>query len=829
MGNGASASQPSSPRREPSPRKDASPRKSNNSPAQPSPRRQVSEANQSTKPDRQNQRSDGQKGSDRQKGADARQQAVLDHHKKVTAAHARREQHEAARSGDTTPRNNDSLTHGAPKHAGGGAGGAGGGRRQAPVPANMTSPDQVVFETFTNSKGKEFICAYLAGKRYYLDSWHSQEWQPFPDRWYQEGSLRPLDDNQVQENYTSQSTYSQASSGQAGPAGRPQNRDDREGFLKHPKRGRVETYLMEEKRYVHFFFDKFSGNWLRLPVGWELHHPLIKNMVQHVEEALPKWKDPGDILAMLRVCNYNPDETIGTYLHLEGDEWLVPPKSTQSMSDGETLLDSLKQKVKKMEMELNDEKRQRKSAEKQLADLQEKFSGLSAEAGIARTQVEAMQTSRPRTAQRPKTPVTKKQAAKAVDTFDPAQLDELTSIAQQLHKAHTHLKMTVTSQVGAMKQLIVETVKGVKEIKNSESGSQAELDEIRALYQKEALQKRLLYNQLQELRGNIRVFCRPRKDTRCGTCFKFPSEQDIIVTNSEGSKKSFSFDKVYSTEATQEEVFKDTSPIIASCVDGYNVCLMAYGQTGSGKTYTMMGPDNNPGINIRAITELLKLCGERTETKSYTLKVSMVEIYNETLQDLLTEDVKTLELSMVGNMVRIPDITEMTVESVKDVKKIMELGDKNRSVAETKMNSTSSRSHLLLRIAVCGTDKVSGAVSNGVLTLCDLAGSERIGKTEAQGQRLVEAAAINKSLSALGQVFTALRSSQLHIPYRNSKLTQILRPCLGGDAKACVFVNVSPDVKNYPETCNTLEFGSNARQVALGQAKQNVRKAPGGP
>ncbi|KAL8595184.1 hypothetical protein ACOMHN_013857 [Nucella lapillus] len=479
-------------------------------------------------------------------------------------------------------------------------------------------------------------------------------------------------------------------------------------------------------------------------------------------------------------------------------------------------------------MELKDEKRQRMTAEKQLAELQEGYSRLTAEAGIARTQVEAMQTSRPKTAQRPKTPVSKKPPT-AAEMFDPEQLEALTTSAQSLHKSHALLRMTITSQFDVMKQLIAETAGAVKDIRNSDAGSQQELEEIRALYQREALQRRLLYNQLQELRGNIRVFCRPRKDPRCGSCLKFPSEQDIMVTNAEGSKKTFSFDKVYTTESTQEEVFHDTNPIIASCVDGYNVCLMAYGQTGSGKTFTMMGPDNNPGINVRAVSELLKVCGGRSETKTYTLNVSMVEIYNETVQDLLTTSAKTLEIHTVGNMVRIPDMTEMPVACLKDVKEVMELGDKNRTVAETKMNSTSSRSHLLLRIAVSGTDKVSGAVSNGVLTLCDLAGSERIGKTEASGQRLVEAAAINKSLSALGQVFTALRSSQLHVPYRNSKLTQILRPCLGGDAKACLFVNVSPDVKNFAETCNTLDFGSNARQVALGQAKQNIRKAPGGP
>ncbi|CAG5133085.1 unnamed protein product [Candidula unifasciata] len=566
--------------------------------------------------------------------------------------------------------------------------------RSSPMRRNDLQDENVTFETFTHNNGREFICANRNGIRYYLDDWHSKDWQPFPERWYSEGKLSPLDDNY--------NTSKNSSQNNLGGAGGKQERDDREGFLTHPRRGRIETYLMVEKRYVHYFFDRTSGKWLHLPIGWELHHELVKQMVDYVEEALPNWKDRADILALLRVCNYSPDECIGTYLLLEGDEWLKPKRTSKDAEADENKdhkIEELTQKLKNLESELELERKARLEAEKQL----------------------------------------------------------------------------------------------------------------------------------QELRGNIRVFCRPRRDDRAQSCLKFPSDQDIWVTNSDGARKTFTFDKVYTLEATQEQIFADTQPIVTSCVDGYNVCLLAYGQTGSGKTFTMMGPENNPGINIRAISELLKICEERRETKTYTLKISMVEIYNETVQDLLTDDAKTLEIQIIGNIVKIPNITEVPVNHVKDIKRVMQQGDSNRKTASTKMNSSSSRSHLVLMLTVEGEDKVTGAISKGVLTLCDLAGSERISKSEATGQRLVEAAAINKSLSALGQVFSALRESQLHIPYRNSKLTQILKPCLGGDAKACLFVNVSPDASNFPETCNTLEFGSNARQVALGQAKQNIQRKPGFP
>ncbi|XP_035826155.1 kinesin-like protein KIN-14D [Aplysia californica] len=679
----------------------------------------------------------------------------------------------------------------------------------------------VVFETFVHKNGREFICAVRNGRRYYLDDWHSHEWQPFPERWYSEGRIVPMDDS-GQSNETNESNNQSRSN-----TNNKQEHDDREGYLKHPKRGRIETYLMEERHYVHFFFDRQSGKWLRLPIGWELHHHLVRQMVDHVEEALPHWKDRADILALLRACNYNPDECIGTYLMLEGDEadWLKPQRTSKEAKadeDKDTRIEELTEKLKKLERELETEKKQRAEAEKQLSDLEEKYGNISAEATSAQRQMEAMQQSRPKTA-RPKTPVAVKTSGASID-----EMDQLNRKVKNLHKSHVHLKMDVLRNIGSVNAVIKEAMKAAADLKKSDIGSQHELEEVRALYQREALQRRLLYNQLQELRGNIRVFCRPRRDDKADNCLKFPSDQDVMAVNADGSKKTFSYDKVFTPDTTQEQIFTDTQPIITSCVDGYNVCLLAYGQTGSGKTFTMMGPENNPGINIRAITELLKVCSERTETKKYKLKISMVEIYNETVQDLLTTDARTLELQMVGNIVRIPNITEMEVTAVKDIKEIMKLGDGNRKTASTKMNSTSSRSHLVLMITVEGEDKVTGAISKGVLTLCDLAGSERISKTEASGQRLVEAAAINKSLSALGQVFSALRESQLHVPYRNSKLTQILRPCLGGDAKACLFVNISPDVRNYPETCNTLEFGSNARQVALGQAKQNIQRKPGG-
>ncbi|ESO91298.1 hypothetical protein LOTGIDRAFT_228774 [Lottia gigantea] len=691
---------------------------------------------------------------------------------------------------------------------------------------NTTAPtegDEIVFETFIMNDGREFQCLYTGGIRFYLDDWHSKEWQPFPHRWYNEGRFVTgnilADNNQQQSNSSNQQGRSTE---QVAEDVQQSRKDDREGTIHHPKRGTIRTYLFKEKHYVHCFFDPSSGEWMRLPLGWELQHPLVKEMVGQVEEALPNWKNRPHILAALRVCNYNPDECISLYLHLENDEWLNPPKTSQEenkLKARDLKVKELDKKVQSLEVKLKNEEKLRKDAEAQVLSLQEKLSDLEAKSGMAVAQVEAMQQTRPRTA-RPKTPKDKKpQGCLSLE-----ELDSLNTKTTEIHKCHAQFKLTVERQLEALKTMILQANETAKKLGESDVGHMKELEEIRSLYQRESLQRKLLYNQLQELRGNIRVFCRPRRDDKVQPCLTFPTDNELMCSNSDGNKKTFSFDKVFKTTATQEEVFADTKPVITSCADGYNICLIAYGQTGSGKTYTMMGPEKNPGINIRALTELLDICEKRADVKVYEMKISIVEIYNEAVIDLLVPNGKTVELKASGTNFRIPGLTEVPIRSVDEIKQVMKTGDENRSVASTKMNSTSSRSHLILMLTIEGKDKVNGAISKGMLTLCDLAGSERIGKTEASGQRLVEAAAINKSLSALGQVFSALRTSQMHIPYRNSKLTQILRPCLGGDAKACVFVNISPDVTNYPETCNTLEFGSNARQVALGQAKQNVKR-----
>ncbi|XP_052676427.1 uncharacterized protein LOC128157825 [Crassostrea angulata] len=204
---------------------------------------------------------------------------------------------------------------------------------QKPKSRQMSHED-IIFETFYHKSGKEFQCMYLDGMRFYLDDWGSKEWQPFPKRWYNEGLLNTnsVVKKQENENRRRQQQQQQSSSGAVKSIWLPQaqsssGQDDREGVLNHPKRGRIPTYIFQRKHNVHCFYDHTQGQWMRLSIGWELHHEMVGKLVDQVEEALPTWGDRQDILALLRQCNYDPDLCISTYRYLEGDAWLKSPKT----------------------------------------------------------------------------------------------------------------------------------------------------------------------------------------------------------------------------------------------------------------------------------------------------------------------------------------------------------------------------------------------------------------------------------------------------------------------------------------------------------------------
>jgi len=258
-------------------------------------------------------------------------------------------------------------------------------------------------------------------------------------------------------------------------------------------------------------------------------------------------------------------------------------------------------------------------------------------------------------------------------------------------------------------------------------------------------------------------------------------------------------------------------------MDGYNVCIIAYGQTGSGKTYTMEGPEENPGVNFRALRELFLIKKKRAEDYVYEISVSMLEIYNESLCDLLVEksDENKLNIRQGKDGIYVENLTEVEVDTEEDVIKYFHVGKKNRASGRTNMNEHSSRSHSILTVSVQGHNFTAGITYFGKLHLIDLAGSERVSRSGATGDRLKEAQAINKSLSALGNVLHSLQLKSKHIPYRDSKLTYLLQDSLGGNSKCMMFVNLSPCSADAEETFCSLEFAARVSKVELGMAAQN--------
>lgn len=361
-------------------------------------------------------------------------------------------------------------------------------------------------------------------------------------------------------------------------------------------------------------------------------------------------------------------------------------------------------------------------------------------------------------------------------------------------------------------------------------------------YHKLLEENRKLYNQVQDLKGSIRVYCRVKpfpktQPDQRSTVDHIGENGEIMIMNPEkqgkDGRKIFSFNKIFGPNVSQSEVFADTQPLIRSVMDGYNVCIFAYGQTGSGKTYTMSGPDitseETLGVNYRSLNDLFDISQNRSDTTAYDVRVQMIEIYNEQVRDLLMTDGSSKRLEIRNNShvngLNIPDANLVPVKCAQDVLDLMKLGHRNRAVGSTALNERSSRSHSVLTVHVQGKEIISGSTLRGCLHLVDLAGSERVDKSEAIGDRLTEAKHINKSLSALGDVIAALAQKSSHVPYRNSKLTQVLQDALGGQAKTLMFVHVNPEADSFGETISTLKFAERVATIELGAARANKEGA----
>eukprot|EP00531_Pseudo-nitzschia_arenysensis_P016945 CAMPEP_0116135380 /NCGR_PEP_ID=MMETSP0329-20121206/11158_1 /TAXON_ID=697910 /ORGANISM="Pseudo-nitzschia arenysensis, Strain B593" /LENGTH=1340 /DNA_ID=CAMNT_0003630173 /DNA_START=206 /DNA_END=4228 /DNA_ORIENTATION=- len=376
-----------------------------------------------------------------------------------------------------------------------------------------------------------------------------------------------------------------------------------------------------------------------------------------------------------------------------------------------------------------------------------------------------------------------------------------------------------------------------------------------------------LLSKMLSLQGNIQVFCRIRptsiKEIQNGSknVVESLSETELGCFDSRTNKwKSFAFDRVWGPDQGQQNIFQDVEPIALSVVDGFNACIFAYGQTGSGKTFTMEGvaENNQRGISFRTIQKvfhLLSLKQQQEKTNSilfksqderdeapanfvYSVEIGMLEIYNDECYDLLGASGASLaekkkEAQKAGGKasleirrnkdgrIEVPSLTKEKVDNIEDVFELLAKGNKNRAVASTSLNQTSSRSHMVLWVDV--TSGFEGQDGNkGTLFLVDLAGSERVKKSEVEGDHMKEAGHINKSLSALGNVMEALDRKASHIPYRDSKLTYLLQDSLGGNSRTMMIVAVTPVDVAYDESIHALQFATRVRRINIGAAQRNV-------
>ncbi|KAG2436806.1 hypothetical protein HXX76_006329 [Chlamydomonas incerta] len=349
--------------------------------------------------------------------------------------------------------------------------------------------------------------------------------------------------------------------------------------------------------------------------------------------------------------------------------------------------------------------------------------------------------------------------------------------------------------------------------------------------------RRKLHNELVDLRGNIRVYCRVRPHPSPST--RIAPDGSSIALQADGKDHAFAYDRVFGPDSSQESVFSAVSELVQSALDGFHVCIFSYGQTGAGKTHTMQGGESptSRGIIPRAVEKILSQARKLEEQAewSYSMEASFIEIYNNQLRDLLgggsgggapyINDLHAIKHDPDGGHTIVAGVSKVPVTDAECAAQLVRRAAAARAVEATAMNSQSSRSHSVFMLYISGWHAGTATRLQGCLCLVDLAGSERLDRSLAEGQAKKEACAINQSLSALGDVFASLSSKSSHVPYRNTKLTYLLQPCLGGSGKTLMFVNVNPEPASAGESLCSLRFAakvSGCETGARGGARRNV-------
>ncbi|WWC64033.1 uncharacterized protein I303_106639 [Kwoniella dejecticola CBS 10117] len=445
------------------------------------------------------------------------------------------------------------------------------------------------------------------------------------------------------------------------------------------------------------------------------------------------------------------------------------------------------------------------------------------------------------------------------------------TLSAQLQASQTQLTLVqaeverATLSVSSMKAELAIGLENAKKmeaiaeakIKEAEKDRDVRLAEIEEELRNAETIRRKLHNQVQELKGNIRVFARVRPalahessspdalaeiaygDER--TAQETGQSQIVVTSRSESAtgqsreqEYPFTFDKIFNPSAGQQEVFEEISMLAQSVLDGYNVCIFAYGQTGSGKSWTMEGgqDDVNAGMIPRAINMIFSVSnGLKDRGWKYQMEGQFLEVYNEVINDLLGNgqfDTKKHEIKTVDGKVSVTDVVSIPLNNPRQVSTLLERARSRRAVAATLMNERSSRSHSVFTLKVKGENASTNEKCEAMLNLVDLAGSERLEKSGAgeNKDRMKETININKSLSALADVIGALGSGKEggHVPYRNSTLTRLLQTSLSGSSKTLMMCNLSPLSAHLGETLCSLRFATKVNSTVVGQVKKQAAR-----
>ncbi|XP_018486148.2 kinesin-like protein KIN-14B [Raphanus sativus] len=329
-------------------------------------------------------------------------------------------------------------------------------------------------------------------------------------------------------------------------------------------------------------------------------------------------------------------------------------------------------------------------------------------------------------------------------------------------------------------------------------------------------EKKRLFNDLLTTKGNVKVFCRARPlfEDEGPSIIEFPDNCTVRVNTGDDTlsnpKKEFEFDRVYGPHVGQAPLFSDVQPFVQSALDGSNVSVFAYGQTNAGKTYTMEGSNQDRGLYARCFEELIDLANsDSTSTSQFSFSVSVFELYNEQIRDLLPGCQSNLAKINMGLRESVTELSQEKVDNPSEFLRILKSALQSRGNDKSKSNVT----HLIVSVHICYSNTITGESVNSKLSLVDLAGSEGLTVEDDNGDHVTDLLHVTNSISALGDVLSSLTAKKDTVPYENSFLTRILADSLGGSSKTLMIVNICPSARNLSEIMSCLNYAARARNT----------------